>query len=182
MRRAFATWIFKAFGWRVVGRPPDIKKYVIVVAPHTSNFDFFVGLPIKYMYPGFEPRFLAKQSLFNIPIAGWFLQSIGGYPVNRSKKTKLVDQIVEIFDKEESFIMTITPEGTRSYVPKWKTGFYWVAVEAKVPIVMAGFDYERKIVEFKEPFDPSGDVDTDIEKMMSYFRTMKGKNPENGVR
>ncbi len=182
MRRAFFTWAFKAAGWRVEGRPPDIPKYVIAVAPHTSNMDFFVGLPIKYMYPGFKPRFLGKDSLFKIPVVGWFMKSIGGYAVDRSKNTKLVDQIVEIFEKEDEFIMTIAPEGTRSYVPKWKTGFYWVAVKAKVPIVMASFDYAHKVVEFKEPFDPTGDADTDIEKMMSYFRTIKGKHPELGVR
>ena len=182
MRRAFFTWIHKAFGWKVVGRPPDLKKYVIAVAPHTSNIDFFVGLPVKYMYPGFKPRFLGKNSLFKIPLVGWFLRSIGGYAVDRTKNTKLVDQIVEIFEKEEEFIMTITPEGTRSYVPKWKTGFYWVAVKAKVPIVMAGFDFERKVVEFSEPFDPSGDVDKDIAMMMDHFRNFKGKYPELGVR
>ncbi len=183
MRRRFFAWAFKLAGWKVEGGPPeDVKKYVIVVAPHTSNWDFFVGLPIKYMYPWFKPRFMAKNSLFKIPIVGWFFKSIGGYAVDRSKKTNLVDQVVEVFEKNERFIMTITPEGTRSYVPKWKTGFYFVALKAKVPILLTGFDYPNKTVWMTEWLHPSGDVDEDIEKMQAYFRNIKGKNPELGVR
>ena len=182
MRRAFFTFIFNIWGWKVKGQQPSEKKYVIVVAPHTSNMDFFVGVCVKYMLPNFKPNFLAKNSLFKIPLIGWFLSSIGGHAVDRSKKLNMVDQIVEIFEKNERFIMTITPEGTRSYVENWKTGFYFVAVKAKVPIVMAGFDYEHKIVELKEPFYPSGNVEEDMEKMKSYFRSIKGKYPHLGVK
>lgn len=182
MRRAFFKFVFRLWGWRIAGQLPKEKKYVIVVAPHTSNTDFFVGVCVKYILHNFKPRFLAKNSLFKIPLVGWFLKSIGGYPVDRSKKMKLVDQIVEIFEREEEFIMTITPEGTRSYVEKWKTGFYFVALKANVPIMMSGFDYEHKVVELKEVFYPSGDVDKDVEKMMAYFRGIKGKYPEKGVK
>lgn len=182
MRRKFFNWAFKAWGWKVEGAPPEINKYVIVVAPHTSNMDFFVGLCVKYMYPYFKPSFMAKNSLFKIPLVGWFLKSIGGHPVDRSKKNSLVDQVVEVFNQKDYFVMTITPEGTRSYVPKWKTGFYYVALKAKVPIILAGFDYENKIVWLTERVDPSGDVDKDMEKMMDYFRGIKGKHPELGVR
>ncbi len=182
MRRKFFNWAFKIAGWKVEGGPPDIDKYVIVVAPHTSNMDFFVGLCVKYMYRGFKPSFMAKNSLFKIPLVGWFMTSIGGHPVDRSKKNSLVDQVVEVFNKKDKFIMTITPEGTRSYVPKWKTGFYYVAHKAKVPIVLTGFDYENKIVWMKEIIEPSGDVDQDIEKMQAYFRKIKGRHPELGVR
>ncbi len=182
MRRAFFTFAFKAWGWKIAGKLPQESKYVIVVAPHTSNIDFFVGLCVKYILPGFKPNFLAKNSLFRIPLVGWFLTSIGGHAVDRSRKLNLVDQIVEIFNSNERFIMTITPEGTRSYVEQWKTGFYFVAVKAQVPIMMAGFDYETKTVELKPAFYPSGDAEEDIEKMKAYFRTIKGKYPEKGVR
>lgn len=182
MRRKFFNWAFKAWGWKVEGAPPKINKYVIVVAPHTSNMDFFVGLCVKYMYPYFRPSFMAKNSLFKIPLVGWFLKSIGGHPVDRTKKNSLVDQVVEVFNQKDYFIMTITPEGTRSYVPKWKTGFYYVALKAKVPIVLAGFDYEHKMVRLTEVIEPTGDVEQDFEKMLSYFRKIKGKHPELGVR
>lgn len=183
MRRLFFTWAFKLAGWKVEGRPPDFKKYVIVVAPHTSNVDFFVGVCVKYMFPPhFKPRFMAKNSLFKIPLVGWFLKSIGGHPVDRSKKTNLVDQTVQVFEEHDRFIMTITPEGTRSYVPKWKTGFYYVALKAKVPILLAGFDYPHKTVRITEILEPTGDVEKDIAYMQDYFRGIKGKHPEKGVR
>ncbi len=183
MRRAFFSFVFfKLWGWKIKGKLPETPKYVIVVAPHTSNIDFFIGVCVKYILHNFKPRYLGKKSLFTIPLVGWFLKSIGGYPVDRSQNRNLVEQIVDIFNDNDEFIMTITPEGTRSYVEKWKTGFYYVAVKAKVPIMMAGFDYEHKIVELKEAFYPSGNVEEDIEKMQAYFRTIKGKYPEKGVR
>lgn len=177
----FGFW-YRLFGWRIVGDiPRELKKYVIVVAPHTSNWDFAVGYAVKHIMK-MKPDFLAKDSLFKIPIVGWFLRMAGGRPVDRSKKTNLVDQIVEIFNSSEKFIMTITPEGTRSYVPEWKTGFYRVAVKAQVPIIMAGMDYSRKVVEFSEPFYPTGALEKEIEEIKDFFRRMVGKHPENGVK
>ncbi len=177
----FGFW-YRLFGWGILGGIPEgLKKYVIVVAPHTSNWDFAVGYCVKHIMK-MKPDFLAKDSLFKVPIVGWFLRKAGGRPVDRSKKTNMVDQIVEIFAQSEKFIMTITPEGTRSYSPEWKTGFYRVAFKAQVPIIMAGIDYSRKVVEFCEPIFPSGDMDADIEKMKTYFRTIVGKHPENGVK
>ena len=106
---------------------------------------------------------------------------MGGEPVDRSKKTKIVDQVVQKFEERDQFVMAITPEGTRAYSPEWKTGFYQIAVKAKVPIVLVGFDFGRKVVEIREPLHPSGNVDDDIELMKNFFRPMKGKNPELGV-
>lgn len=172
---------FRLAGWKVNGKKPDLKKYVVVVAPHTSNWDFFVGWSARNII-GFRPNFLAKNSLFKIPFVGWFLKFIGGVPVDRSKNTNMVDQVVKLYNEKEEFIMTITPEGTRSYSPKWKTGFYRIAHQAKVPILKIAFDYATKTVFIDDPFYPSGDMEKDIETLKEYFRQFKGKNPEDGVR
>lgn len=176
--------LYKLFGWKVSGTKPDLKKYVIIVAPHTSNWDFFVGWGARNVL-GFRPNFLAKDSLFKIPLVGWFLKFIGGVAVERSNKRKskqLVEQVVELYKTRDEFIMTITPEGTRSYAPTWKTGFYRIAHQAGVPIVKIGFDYASKTVFIDKPFHPSGDMDKEIEEIKSYFKQFTGKNPENGVR
>ncbi len=174
--------LYKLSGWKVVGvKPQNEKKYVIVVAPHTSNWDFFVGWGARNVI-GFYPNFLAKNSLFKIPLVGWFLKRLGGIPVDRSKKTNMVDQVVALFNELNEFIMTITPEGTRSYVSEWKTGFYRIADKAKVPIVKVGFDYETKTVFMDEPFYTSGKMEAEIELIKGFFRKFKGKNPENGVK
>ena len=175
---------YRLFGWKVNGEKPDLKKYVIIVAPHTSNWDFFVGWTARNVI-GFHPNFLGKQELFKIPLVGWFLKFIGGVPVDRKnlkKKTNLVDQVVELYKTKEEFIMTITPEGTRSYAPNWKTGFYRIALRAEVPIVKIAFDYANKTVHVAEPFYPSGDMDKEVEEIKDYYRQFKGKYPELGVR
>ncbi|MEM6642301.1 MAG: lysophospholipid acyltransferase family protein [Bacteroidota bacterium] len=172
---------FKLFGWKVDGEKPNLDKYVIIVAPHTSNWDFFVGWGARNVI-GFRPNFLAKDSLFRLPFIGWFLKFIGGVPVDRSKKTNMVDQVVKLYEEQESFIMTITPEGTRSYAPQWKTGFYRIADQAAVPIVKIGFDYRTKTVSVSEPYYTNGNMEQEIEEIKDYFRKFKGKNPENGVK
>ncbi len=181
IKERFFGWLFKLSGWKVEGVKPDLKKYVIIVAPHTSNIDFFVGYGGKHLI-GFHPNFLAKKELFKIPIVGWFLKSIGGHPVDRSKKTRLVDQIVEIFEKSERFIMTITPEGTRSYAPEWKTGFYTIAQKAGVPIVKIAFDYATKTLSIAEPFYPTGDMEKEVAEIKDYYKQFTGRNPEKGVK
>ena len=176
--------LYKLSGWKVQGKKPELKKYVIIVAPHTSNWDFFVGWGARNVI-GFYPNFLAKKELFKIPLVGWFLSAIGGVPVDRKSKRKsmqLVDQVVDLYKEREEFIMTITPEGTRSYSPKWKTGFYRIAVQAEVPIVKIGFDYATKTVFVDKPFYPSGDMEKEMEEIKDYFRQFTGKNPEDGVK
>ncbi|MFY0605396.1 MAG: lysophospholipid acyltransferase family protein [Cyclobacteriaceae bacterium] len=180
MKKRFYKFWFQFFGWKVSGSKPDLKKFVLIVAPHTSNYDFFVGLAARSI-SDLKSNFLAKKSLFTIPLVGWIMRSFGGYPVDRSRKTNLVDQVVELFNTQDEFVITITPEGTRSYNPNWKTGFYRIATKAKVPIVLVSFDFEKKVVEFLEPFHPSGDLENDIEYIKSYYRTKKGRHPEKGV-
>lgn len=178
--KAFFGFWFKLLGWKIVGDKLPIKKYVLAVAPHTSNWDFGVGYCVKHIRD-LHPNFLGKDSLFRIPLVGWFLRNMGGVPVDRSKKLNLVEQTVEKFKELDSFIMAITPEGTRSYSPKWKTGFYYVALYAEVPIQMVAIDYSQKQVVFSDQLIPSGQLEEDIEKMKAFFRPFKGKYPEKGV-
>ena len=176
--------LYRLSGWKVQGTKPDLKKYVIIVAPHTSNWDFFVGWGARNVI-GFQPNFLAKKELFKIPLVGFFLKSIGGVPVDRKSKkrsTQLVQQVADLYKERDEFIMTITPEGTRSYAPKWKTGFYRIAHEAGVPIVKIGFDYKTRTVYVDEPYYTRGEMDKEIEEIRTYFKQFTGKNPEDGVK
>ncbi len=179
--RQFFLFMYKIFGWSIRGGLPDIPKYILIVAPHTSYWDFPVGWAAKTILR-LEGIFLGKAELFKTPVIGWALKKMGGYPVDRSKNTKLVDFVVDLFNSREKLVVVLTPEGTRSYVPKWKTGFYYMAFNAKVPILMVGFDFKHKFVELREPFYPTGNLESDIEEIMSYFRGITGKHPELGVR
>ena len=169
----------KILGWRIVGKKPDFKKFVIIAAPHTSNWDFMIGewartsLRMKAWY-------IAKKELFVWPL-GYLFRALGGYPVDRKRSTHMVDQIVELFNTHDEFNITITPEATRSYNPDWKTGFYSIALKAGIPIQMAAFDYPSKTVTFAQPFFPSGDLDKDMIFIKAFFRQFKGKHPEKGV-
>ncbi len=179
--RQFFRFCFFLTGWKTIGKLPEVKKYILIVAPHTSNMDFFVGLAARHIL-NFKSHYLAKKSLFDNPFVGWFLRLTGGYPVDRSRKMKMTDQVVELYNQHEEFVVTITPEGTRSYVPEWKTGFYRIAVNAGLPILLVGFDYSRKVVELKELFYPTDDMGKDMEHILSYYRTIKGRHPEKGVK
>ncbi len=181
MAKWISSHLFKLFGWKVDGLKPTLKKYVIIVAPHTSNWDFFVGWTARSVI-GFHSSFLAKKELFEIPFVGWFLKLIGGVPVDRRKKSNLVDEVVSLYKRRKEFIMTITPEGTRSYSSEWKTGFYRIAHQAGVPIVKIAFDYPTKTVHIDTPFYPSGDLNKEVEEIKSYYKQFTGKHPDYGVR
>lgn len=151
----------------------------MIVAPHTSNWDFFVGLLARSIL-NLDTKYVAKKELFRFPF-GWLFKSLGGYPVDRSKHTRFVEAVCDIFNSKERFSIAITPEGTRSYAPNWKTGFYYIANKLSIPVILVGFDYGKKQVVLKEPFYLTGDSDKDIEEMKKYFRNFKGKNPSQGV-
>jgi 1-acyl-sn-glycerol-3-phosphate acyltransferase len=176
----FYTIIYKILGWKIKGSiAPEIKKYVMIVAPHTSNLDFFVGLAARSMLR-LKTKYLAKKDLFKPPF-GWIFYALGGFPVDRSKNTNMVDKVVEIFNQHDNFSICITPEGTRKYAAVWKTGFHKIALQAKIPIIMVAFDYATKTVYAEPPFYPSEDMQADLLKIKAYYRQFKGKNPENGV-
>jgi 1-acyl-sn-glycerol-3-phosphate acyltransferase len=178
--RSIYSFFFKLLGWKIIGSiPSDLKQYVMVVAPHTSNWDFMVGLAARSIL-GIDTRYVGKKELFRWPF-GWLFRKLGGYPVDRSKNTNFVDAVADLFKEHKEFSICLTPEGTRSYAPNWKTGFYYIALKAGIPVLMVGFDYSSKSVVIEPPFHPSGDIESDIEKMKQFFRKMKGKIPEKGV-
>ncbi len=177
-----SRWLFEdVWGWKVTGPIPIIPKYLIVVAPHTSNWDFLIGVLFRRYTKGFDPKYLAKKELFVWPI-GYFFRALGGFPVERSKSTNFVNSLVKIYTKEKKFVTTITPEGKRKYSLKWKTGFYHIAKNANIPIVRVAFDYGSKQVVFDEPYVITKGVEDTIDEFKHYFSQYKGKNPENGVK
>lgn len=169
-------------GWRIEDhRPKDLPRYMVVVAPHTSNWDFPVGLAVRSLAGMTDVKYLGKAALFKPPY-GWFFRMVGGYPVDRSKHNNLVDAVVAMFKRGEIDKIAITPEGTRKYQPNWKTGFHHIATGAGIPIILVTFDYPKKLVILSEPFPLTNDPEADIARMKDWFRPHKGKNPEDGVR
>lgn len=173
-------FLLKLFGWRIdENSPAGVKQCVCVVGPHTSNWDFIIGRMAFIMY-GIKPKILIKKELFFPPL-GWILRALGGIPVDRKKKNNITDQAVKIFKENEVVYMVFTPEGTRSYNPNWKKGFYYIAQKAHVPIYICYMDYEKKIGGFHSLFEPTGDVEKDIEYIKSVMSQYKGRFPEKGV-
>jgi 1-acyl-sn-glycerol-3-phosphate acyltransferase len=164
-------------GWRFEGSLADEPKFVMIIAPHTSNWDFVVGL-WAYFTLGFRASFLGKHTIFNWPL-GPFMRWLGGIPVERSVSRDRVSETVHAFDSSRELILIIAPEGTRKFVPEWKTGFYYVAKSARVPIVPVAFDFEHKIIRLFPSFRTTGDAEGDIDVLQNLYRGIKGKHPEN---
>lgn len=176
LTRLFAFW-YKMKGWKVTGTiPPEIKKCVVIAAPHTSNWDFVYALG-TYDILGLPVNYLAKKELFKFPLKG-LLNATGGIPVIRTKSQNLVEAIVEKFNHSENLYLMIPAEGTRKWVEKWKSGFYYVAVGAKVPILMGYLDYKNKESGFGPVLYPSGDVEKDLAVIKEFYRTKTGRNHE----
>ena len=172
---AVSHWALRLFGWRVIDhRPPGLGSAIYLVAPHTSNWDFFIGLFARSV-ARIEAKYLAKKSLFDPPV-GWFFRATGGYPVDRSKSMHITDQVVEYFNTVPDFSIALPPEGTRKKVEAWKTGFWRIAKKADVPLVLTSFDYKRKEVTLSEPFRLGEDMDKDIAWMTTYFAQFSGRN------
>ena len=162
-------------GWSITGDVPrQLTKYIIIAAPHSSNFDFIIGLLVRSVL-NFKSGFLGKKELFRFPF-GILFRKLGGYPVDRSVSSKVVEQVVELIKKEEHFVLAIAPEGTRRQVTRWKTGFYHIALQAGIPLVMAALDYEKRMVTFAEPLYLTGNTTTDENAINDFFKNAKGKN------
>ncbi len=169
---------FKLLGWKMVGDfPSHLDKCVFVVVPHTSNIDFFLGLLIRRVWSE-EINWIGKKSLFKRPY-GWFFKWVGGAPIDRSKNNDTVSATAAVFKERKKFRLTIAPEGTRKKVSKWKTGFYYIAQTAAVPIVLVAFDYGNKQVKLSEPYLTTGDIQADFKTYEAFFKGVKGKVPEN---
>lgn len=170
--------IFRALGWKIRGEyPVDVKKKVVVVAPHTSNWDFPVGILFR-SWKKHDIRFVAKKSVFKPPL-GWLAKALGGIPVNRKKSGNFLKGVVNLYNEHEELAICITPEGTRQRVEKFKTGFYYIAKAANIPMLPISFDFENKIFGIGELHYPTDDEKGDIEKMENHFRGVIGRNPEN---
>jgi len=159
--------------------PLELKKYVVAVAPHTSWKDFFLGLLVRSAI-GRRIYYLGKKELFDSPI-GFFFWWTGGRPVDRKQKTGLVDQVVKLFDGSEEFAIAVAPEGTRQKVTNFKTGFYFIAQKAGVPIVPCLFNYEHKTVHFLKPFYPTDDAEKDLDTIWEYFDGVIGAKEEGSI-
>jgi 1-acyl-sn-glycerol-3-phosphate acyltransferase len=176
MMRKIGQFGLDIMGWNVVGALPPLKQYVAILAPHNSNWDFVIGLCARLAL-GVRIHFLGKHQLFFFPW-GYFFKAVGGIAINRSTTTNRVDQIVALFQEQEHLKLALAPEGTRSAVTRWKEGFYHMACQANVPIVMVGLDYSTKEVRIKEPFWPTKNIGTDFEEIVAFFRTIKAKYPK----
>ena len=166
--------IMRLLGWRVDGKLPNLPKFVVIGAPHTSNWDFLLFLGIIFTLRA-NVHFMGKAELFRFPI-GWFFYYCGGVPVDRKKSTGLVDQMVEVCNKSDKFILTIAPEGTRHHVTEWKRGFYHIAKSAGIPIVMAVVDGRHKQVHVGQVFQPTEDIEADMKSIQEFFEGVVGIN------
>ena len=162
-------------GWRIEGEFPDRSKLVAIVAPHTSNWDFIVGISAVYAL-GLRVRFLGKHTLFHPPL-GWLMRWFGGIPVNREAPQGLVPQAVEAIAKADAIFLAITPAGTRSSTRPWKSGFYHIAHAARVPILPVAFDGAHRTIRLLPPFDTSGDHAGEIPRLRSLYDGIRGVNP-----
>ena len=174
-----SRFILKILGWRFEGNIPyKLKKAIIIVYPHTSAWDLIIGLVIRSAID-MDIKFIGKAELFKGPFA-WFFYKMGGQPVVRQKSTNYVESVVKVFNEKEELIIAMSPEGTRKRVERFKTGFYYIAIGAKIPIVMVRFDFGRKIIHFAKPFFPSGNIEQDMDAIYEHFRGIKGKIPSKG--
>ncbi len=180
MLNTLYVFLFRFFGWRTAGQIPDFKKYIIAVGPHTSNWDFLVGVGARAVLKIQKAQFLGKSQLFKPPF-GWFFRKLGGHPVDRSSKQDMVEQVVNIFNKHDEFILAMAPEGTRKKVQKLKTGFYYIAKGAHVPIVPVGFDFLKKEVIVGPTLYPSDDFEGDMQRILTFYRTIHARNPSLAV-
>jgi len=174
--RLIANLILRMVGWRVEGKLPDLPKYILIGAPHTSNWDFILFLGAIFNLKA-NVKFMGKSELFDNPF-GWFFYWCGGIPVHRKKSQGLVEQMVTACNKSDKFILTIAPEGTRYKVREWKMGFYHIAKSAGIPLVLAVVDSKKKALRVGQVYHLTDNMDDDIKTIKSYFAGMVGINPK----
>ena len=177
MKKIISKIIFRIIGWKIIGQNYFPKKCVVIAAPHTSNWDFFIGKLYGYII-GLKANYLIKSSFF-LPILSFFIRKNGGIPVHRDKNYNLVEQVVNNINKQSEFVLALSPEGTRSRVEKWKTGFYYIALEANIEIVLVGLDFGKKEIGTITSFKPSGNIEEDMIFIRNKFKHLEGKIPSN---
>lgn len=174
--RRFGWWWMRRMGWRFEGAMPDLPKFVVIVAPHTSNWDFIIGLAAKWAL-GLDVRWLGKHTLF-LPPLGWFMRAIGGVPVDRGARHNVVEQSVREFETRDRLVLVLAPEGTRKRVTEWRSGFWHIARGAGVPICTVAFDWGRRIVRLGPTTMPDEhDANEGIARIRSYYDDVQGYDP-----
>ncbi|MGV3560614.1 1-acyl-sn-glycerol-3-phosphate acyltransferase [Larkinella arboricola] len=173
MFNAIARWLYKLAGWKLVGPVPTVPKAIWVLAPHMTNWDFPVGLGGRAT-TGIWIQYLAKKELFTW-YAGWLFRILGGKPVDRSRSNNLVDAMADVLNQNEYLHVCILPEGTRSDVERLKTGFYYIALKANVPLILTGFDYPRKTIFLSDPMYVTGNYEEDMRPIYEFFSQLQGK-------
>jgi len=183
MFRFISRLLLTVMGWNTnaVGHfPIHVEKCVMIVAPHTSGWDFFIGILYRSLFKLTKSRYLGKKELFKPPF-GFLFRWLGGTPVDRSSSNNTVKEVVNMFSSTDELIIALSPEGTRQKVDRLKTGFYNIANQAQVPIVMVGLDFKNKQLVFSEPFHASGDQQKDFDQIIRFFGPIQGKHPELGL-
>ena len=176
-RRWLGVGLMRFSGWRIDGNFPNLPKFVLIVAPHTSNWDFYRGA-CAYFALQLEATWFVKHTALKGPV-GALARYFGAVGINRAQAGSTVDEYVAEFQRRDAMIITITPEGTRKKVPAWKTGFYRVAIAANVPIVPVAFDFSRKRIVISAPFFPTGDLDADLPIIKEHFHANMARHPES---
>lgn len=168
--------ILKILGWKKTGQAPDIAKFILIVAPHTSNWDLFYGILLAFTFK-LDARFIAKKELFRGPFS-CLMKWLGGLPIDRTSSGNVVSQMISVFHERKYFILALAPEGTRHKTDGWKSGFYHIAVSARVPIQLGYLDYATKTGGAGPLFYPTGDRNDDMKIIRNFYSTVRGKYPD----
>jgi len=179
-RHSFSRWlgqtVLRISGWKIRGEIPIVPKMVIIVAPHTSNWDFIIGMAGRLALQ-LQASWLGKHTIFFWPLRPLLLR-LGGIPVNRDSAQGVVEDVAQLFRAREKMILGLSPEGTRSRVENWKSGFYRIALSAEVPILLIAFDYGTKTILIGDLLYPSGDLQQDFLKIRDFYSKTRGRHPE----
>lgn len=174
--QAFSRWLLKTLGWRLRYDDPGTRRYVLIVAPHTSNWDFPLGL-LAAQALGLKANWMGKHTIFRGPLGPLF-RAWGGIPVRRTEASDMIEQMAERFARADHLVLGMAPEGTRSHRPHWKSGFWHIARAAGVPIAMAYLDYGNKEIGLGGAFMPSEDRDADYVRIRAWYEGRRGKRPD----
>lgn len=178
-QRLYKYIFFRLLGWKLIGTLDEsIKKCIVIVIPHTANVDFLIALLVRGIM-NVEINFVGKKELFAFPF-GYYFRSVGGAPLDRSGGKNNVDATAELFKQHKTFRLALSPEGTRKKVNELRTGFYYIALNANVPIIPVAFDYGKKEVKVGEAITVTGNYDEDMKVILPFYKNVKGKNPKRG--
>lgn len=186
MMKLLSRFVFWITGWKLkVGWPEGLKKAVLIAIPHTSNWDLLYARAAFYLMD-IPVKFTIKKEAMVGPL-GWMIKGLGGIAIDRKRipggrKQTYTEAMTNMLKESDELVIMVTPEGTRSYVPKWKTGFYHIALGANVPVVIGFLDYKNKVAGIGPVIQPNGEMDAQIEEMMAFGRTIQGRHPEKGIR